>query len=239
MESKATCIINLPRDVLVDIFSYFCLHCRGELRPVEGVGTPLQHKQRREPQQPHEKSWYSLDKHALFSVAVSCKKLHSIAEEILYHEFAPGYGDSELSEHYTYGLRLNQFMRTVGRRKDLAEKVRMILIHPKHSESPDVKQIILSLQQGARDLGIDIAAAWKHRAEHAMDGRNYKRCWELEYRYMLASAFTKRIFYAPPPGPVRAMTIEAFHRGLHGELTPMLIALLPKLEHLSYKSTYT
>ncbi|KAF4337753.1 hypothetical protein FBEOM_8350 [Fusarium beomiforme] len=119
--------------------------------------------------------------HALVAIAASYKTLHSIAEDILYHEFAPGYGDSELSEHYTYDLRLNQFMRTVGRRRDLAERVRMVFIHPKHSENPGVEQTIASLHQGASDLGIDIAAAWKDRAADAMDGQRCKGDWKLEY----------------------------------------------------------
>jgi hypothetical protein len=138
---ETTGLVYLSRDILVEIFSYFCLHCRGDLRPVKGVGTPHQHKQRREPQQLDQKLWYSIDKYALFSLTASCKALHPIAEDILYHDFALGYGDSELSELYTYGHRLNQSMRTVGRRKDLAEKVRMIFVHPKHSNT-DVKQIV-------------------------------------------------------------------------------------------------
>ncbi|KAF5573201.1 hypothetical protein FPCIR_14045 [Fusarium pseudocircinatum] len=144
-----TGLAYLPRDILVEIFSYFCLHCRGDLKPIKGVGTPHQQKLWREPQQPDQKSWYSIDKYTLFSLAASCKTLHAVAEDILYHDFAPGYGDSELSELYTYGHRLNQFMRTVGTRKDLAGKVRMVFVHPKHSNA-DVKQTVLSLEQGRR-----------------------------------------------------------------------------------------
>ncbi|CVL08502.1 hypothetical protein FPRO06_12810 [Fusarium proliferatum] len=157
-------LASLPRDVLVEILSYFCLHCRGDLRPPKGVGTLRQQRRCREPQQPDPKSWYSIDKYTLFSIAVSCRSLHAVAEDILYHDFAPGYGDSELSKFYAYGNRLNQFMRTVGRRKDLADRVRLLFVHPKHSNG-SVKRIVLALRQGAADLGIDIAEAWRHRAE--------------------------------------------------------------------------
>ncbi|KAK2674981.1 hypothetical protein RAB80_009965, partial [Fusarium oxysporum f. sp. vasinfectum] len=195
---ETTGLVYLPRDILVEIFSYFCLHCRGDLRPIKGVGTPHQHKQRREPQQPDQKSWYSIDKYALFSLAASCKALHPIAEDILYHDFAPGYGDSE-SELYIYGYRLNQFMRTVGRRKDLAEKVRMIFVHPKHSD-PDVKQTVLSLKQGAADLGIDIVKAWRYRAKHFINPwrpARRTRWGEEEYLFMLDSAFIDEILEYP------------------------------------------
>jgi hypothetical protein len=232
---KTTGLVYLPRDVLVEIFSYVCLHCRGDLRPVKGLGTPHQHKQRREPQQPDQKSWYSIDKYALFSLAASCKTLHSVAEDILYHDLAPGYGDSELSELYTYGLRLNQFMRTVGRRKDLAEKVRIIYVHPKHSNT-DAKQTVLSLKQGAADLGIDIEEAWKYRAEHfinTLKGARRTQWGEDEYSFTLTSAFTDEILEYPEHYCVKT---KDFYRGLPHELIPMLIALLPKLGHIIYKS---
>ncbi|KAI7762441.1 hypothetical protein LZL87_008787 [Fusarium oxysporum] len=233
---KSTRMTDIPRDILIEIFSYFCLYCRGDLQPVKGVGTPHQHKRRRKPQQPDQKSWYSIDKYALFSLATSCKTLHAVAEDILYHDFAPGYGDSELSELYTYGLRLNQFMRTVGRRKDLAEKVRMIFVHPKHSNT-DVKQILMSLKQGAADLDIDIVKAWRYRAKHFMNPwmpARRTRWGEEEYLFMLNLAFTDEIFEYPALS--YHVNTNNFYRVLHHELIPMLIALLPKLGHIIYKS---
>ncbi|KAF4475867.1 hypothetical protein FAGAP_12550 [Fusarium agapanthi] len=186
---------------------------------------------------PGQRSWYSIDKYALFSLEASCKTLHAVAEDILYHEFAPGYGDSELSELYTYGHRLNQFMRTVGTRKDLAEKVRMVFVHPKHSNA-DVEQTVLSLKQGAADLGIDIAKAWRQRAE---DYLNYSKSLggprspeAGEYIHMLNSAFTDEIFQYLSRRYNNLLS-DDFYRALHHELIPMLIALLPKLDHIIYK----
>ncbi|KAF5572318.1 hypothetical protein FPANT_13180 [Fusarium pseudoanthophilum] len=248
-------LASLPRDVLLEIFSYFCLHCRGDLRPLKGVGTPHQQKRRcREPQRPDQKSWYSIDKYTLFSLAASCKSLHAVAEDILYHDFAPGYGDSELSELYTFGNRLNQFMRTVGSRKDLADKVRFLFVHPKHSNA-SVKRIVLSLKQGAADLGIDVAQAWRHRAEHFMKSWTPEqiRAWgeQHEYRFMLNSAFTDQILeypvlrtqklhYSKDTGSqgktIYRLTANEVYRALHHELTPMLIAMLPKLSYIIYKS---
>ncbi|KAG4272521.1 hypothetical protein FPRO04_10474 [Fusarium proliferatum] len=240
-----------PQDVLLEMFSYFCLHCRGDLRPVRGVGTLRQQKRCREPQQPDQKSWYSIEKYTLFSLAASCKSLHAVAEDILYHDFAPGYGDSELSKLYTFGNRLNQFMRTVGRRKDLADRVRLLFVHPKHSNG-SVKRIVLALRQGAADLGIDIAEAWRHRAECFTNSWALEQIQMLgrqeEYPFMLNSAFTDEIEEYPLLSSSRqyylerdmvpknySMTANKLYRALHHELIPMLIALLPKLSHIIYK----
>ncbi|KAF5630089.1 hypothetical protein F52700_7447 [Fusarium sp. NRRL 52700] len=77
------CLAYMPKDVLVEIFSYFCLHCRGDLKPIKGVGTPHQQKRCREPQQPDQKSWYSIDKYTLFSLAASW-----IAHEFSWPDFS-------------------------------------------------------------------------------------------------------------------------------------------------------
>ncbi|KAF5656053.1 hypothetical protein FCIRC_13798 [Fusarium circinatum] len=115
---------SLPRDVLVEIFSYFCLHCRGDSRPVKGLGTPHQQKRWR----------------------------HRAEEELNHYSSAP---------------------RGSGR--------------PEH----------------------------------------------LDYIFMLNSAFTDEIFdYLARKHTV--MTDE-FYRALHHELIPMLIALLPKLDHIIHK----
>lgn len=59
-------------------------------------------------------------------------------------------------------------MRTVRARKDLAEKVRMVFVHPKYSNA-DVEKTVLSLRWGGADLGIDVAKAWRHRAEDRLN----------------------------------------------------------------------
>ncbi|SCV60806.1 uncharacterized protein FFFS_15375 [Fusarium fujikuroi] len=174
-----------------------------------------------------------------------------MAEDILYHDFAPGYGDSELSKFYAYGNRLNQFMRTVGRRKDLADRVRLLFVHPKHSNG-SVKRIVLALRQGAADVGIDIAEAWRHRAECFTNSWALEQIQMLgrqeEYPFMLNSAFTDEIEEYPLLSSSRqyylerdmvpknySMTANKLYRALHHELIPMLIALLPKLSHIIYK----
>ncbi|KAF5554666.1 hypothetical protein FMEXI_1949 [Fusarium mexicanum] len=230
-DSNVFPLTDLPQHILYEICSQFCLHCRGELKPEKGVGTPHQHRRRRPPQKPYHTSWYSLDKNALLSLTLSCKYIHSISEGFLYHEFAPGYGDSDLSKYFTFDSRLNQFMRTIGQRKDLAQKVRMIFIHHKHSHMPEIKETIASLKQGASDLGIDIAAAWQRRVNETLGSTDWRGRHILQnYHYMLTTAFTDQIF--EEQHELLFKETEEMWEDLHHELTPMLITLLPRLEHI-------
>jgi hypothetical protein len=215
-------LTDLPDEVLSEIFSYFCLHCCGEFNPVKGVGTPQQLIRQRPPQVRNERSWYSLNKHALYSLTLSCKALHPTAEAILYHEFAPGYGDSERSMYYSFMLRICPFMRTVGQRKDLAEKVRMIYVDKTIAYFETCEESVEALKQGAADLGIDLGAAWQRRVAEIRHDPDYPmnsshRAW-LD---ALCSIFDPS--YVWRCGTAGKLQLE---------LIAMLIALLPQLEHI-------
>lgn len=108
--------VDLPTEILQLICSCFCLHCRGDC-----VG-PEQH--------PDEPSWYSLERHALFSLCLTSRQFYEIAQPILYHEFIPGYGRSWRSNLYSWDGRLMSFVQTMKRRRDLAALVKWIFIHP-------------------------------------------------------------------------------------------------------------
>lgn len=45
-------------------------------------------------QQSDGRSWHAVQCHALFSLSLVSKRVHDIAQPILYNEFVPGYGDS-------------------------------------------------------------------------------------------------------------------------------------------------
>ncbi|RBR19823.1 hypothetical protein FVER53590_25118 [Fusarium verticillioides] len=128
-------------------------------------------------------------------------------------------------------------MRTVGTRKDLAEKVRFLFVHPNHSNA-DVEQIVLSLKQGAADLGIDVEKPWRHGAEERLNIWNSsrevsRRPEDKDYIFMLNLAITDEIFKCL----ARRHTVKTddLYRTLHHELIPMLIALLPKPDHIIHK----
>lgn len=119
----------LPVETLQQIFGYFCVHCREKHQSMPP------HAYLRGRQHPNRPSWYSLERHTLFSLCLVSKHVSHIAQAILYHEFMPGYGDSWRSDLYTWDSRLTSFMRTVARRRDLAALVKRIYVHPYLLES--------------------------------------------------------------------------------------------------------
>lgn len=219
-------LTDLPKEVLSEIFSYFCIHCCGEFNLHKGVGTPQQHNRRRPPQNRNERSWYSLNKLALSSLALTCKTLHQTAEAILYHEFAPSYGDSGRSKYYFFLYQIYPFMRTIGRRRDLAEKVRMIYIDQMIAYFESCKESVEAVKQGAADLGIDIGAAWQRRVAEVRHDPDHP----METRHQAWLEALSSIFH--PAYDWRCGTAQK----LQLELIAMLIALLPRLEHISLAS---
>ncbi|KAJ0418464.1 hypothetical protein BJY00DRAFT_315014 [Aspergillus carlsbadensis] len=71
--------------------------------------------------------------------AMVCKQLRNLAQPFLHREFMLGYGDSWLSDKFTWNGRLFSFLRTVARRGDLAAQVKRIWIHPQLWESHRAK----------------------------------------------------------------------------------------------------
>ena len=114
----STVSVNIPTEILQLIFSCFCVHCRGE---TDFPGPE---------QDPNQPSWYSLERHTLFSLCLISRRFREIAQPILYHEFIPGYGRSWRSKLYSWDDRLTSFSRTVKIRRDLAACVKWIYIRP-------------------------------------------------------------------------------------------------------------
>ncbi|KAL4951703.1 hypothetical protein BDW69DRAFT_186112 [Aspergillus filifer] len=85
------------------------------------------HDQKQKPDQP---SWYSLSLQPLLSLCLVSKRLCATIQPILYHEFMPGFGDSWRSNLYSWDRRLTSFIRTVAQRRDMANCVRRIYLHP-------------------------------------------------------------------------------------------------------------
>ncbi|KAF5966499.1 arginase [Fusarium coicis] len=126
------------------------------------------------------------------------------------------WGDAKNKVGFTSALA-ETLDKRVGTRKDLADKVRFLLVHSKHSNG-SMKRIVLSLKQGAADLGIDIGEPWRHRAER------FTKSWTLE---QIRGFGSEKLLNDG----------NNLYRALHHELIPMLIALLPKLSHIIYKYT--
>ncbi|KFY07211.1 hypothetical protein V492_07344 [Pseudogymnoascus sp. VKM F-4246] len=97
-----------------------------------------------------ERSWHSLQCGTLFSLCLVSRHFRNVVQPILYREFVPGYGDSWISELYTWDGRLVSFLRAITERPDLAALVKRVYIH-----SLLVKCISQDgIKQAARELGI-------------------------------------------------------------------------------------
>ncbi|KAL3465108.1 hypothetical protein BJX64DRAFT_253768 [Aspergillus heterothallicus] len=121
---------SLPIETLHQILGYFCVHCSEKHSTVPA--NAYLHDTGQGPDQP---SWYSLQRQVLVSICLTSKRLCTIAQPILYHEFVLGYGDSWRSDLYTWDGRLTSFMITIARRRDLARLVKRVYIHPYLLES--------------------------------------------------------------------------------------------------------
>lgn len=64
---------GFPTESLQWIFSYFCLHCRGSCSGTQ--------------QRPDKSSWYTLERHALFSLCLASRRFCDIAQPVLYDVF--------------------------------------------------------------------------------------------------------------------------------------------------------
>lgn len=141
---------DLPTEILQMIFSNFCLRCHPEhdsTAPDAYFRGTRQHAR--------ERSWYSLQRHGLFSLCLTSRRFHAIAQSILYHEFILGYGDSWRSIAYTWDGRLTFFMRTVAQRPELAALVKRVYIHSYLLAPISEKETRNAVRQAAYALGIE------------------------------------------------------------------------------------
>ncbi|KAL2863816.1 uncharacterized protein BJX67DRAFT_235161 [Aspergillus lucknowensis] len=150
---------TLPVETLQQILGHFCLHCTRD----PSAEPPLAYLHDGD-QAPDERSWYSLQRHTLFSVCLLSKRLCSVAQPILYHEFILGYGDSWRSDHYTWDGRLTSFIIAIARRRDLATLVKRVYIHPYLLERFDDGPDYLSGHPRERDYITDREAGRAIRA---------------------------------------------------------------------------
>ncbi|KAK0727043.1 hypothetical protein B0T26DRAFT_692834 [Lasiosphaeria miniovina] len=144
---------SLPDETLVLILSNFCLHCR-ELRQEEPHATPLAFFPRN--QAPNQPSWNSRDCHALHSMCRVSRRFLPVAQEILYHEFVPGYGDSWNGD-YEFYWRLTPFLRTVTLRRDLAALVKRLYLDLNLLNSITNSEAKDALQKAAQARGIRLS----------------------------------------------------------------------------------
>ncbi|RMJ15727.1 hypothetical protein CDV36_004562 [Fusarium kuroshium] len=170
--------------------------------------------------------------------------LYAVAQEILYHEFILGYGDSWKSKKYSWDRRLTSFMRTMSRRRDLAARVQRVSIHPLLLEpfdkprdakksprlmrAPAIGEARMALKRSAAALNVDLAAVWKPRwTEDQL--RLVFPCEDFLSAFLNPNSKNRRRLREA----LESSQKDQGHRVLAAEMVAMLIALLPNLEHLS------
>ncbi len=168
-------LLSLPNEILTLILSNFCLHCI-EQRDGPGAGffTPqsLAPARGRASQEP---SWASFNRQALHAVCLVSTRLRDVGQRVLYHQFAPGYGDSIPSNRDSWSHRLLPFLRTVARRRDLAAVVQHVQLElglfvdllPNH-----VHEV---LRDAAEARGIDLHHFLARFGEYTRLGSPYPR----------------------------------------------------------------
>ncbi|KAL2125662.1 hypothetical protein VTJ04DRAFT_2027 [Mycothermus thermophilus] len=110
-------LVDLPDEILDDIFGYFCIHCRDDIFEMRIFIS----------------NWYDSfrerrkDRLALRSLCLTSKRLRNIAQPILYHVFpvAPS-GPLLPSEDYAWPQRPGPFEKTIIKHSDLATAVRHV-----------------------------------------------------------------------------------------------------------------
>ncbi|KAI8717094.1 F-box domain-containing protein [Fusarium sp. LHS14.1] len=232
-------ISNLPNEVLLQIFGHFCLHCQDEYSQ-SWDSRPLRHKPHRTRQRGDIKSWYSLDRHTLYSASLVSRRLRGIAQSVLYHEFALGHGDSWVSKLYTWQGRLASFMRCLTKRPELAHSVKVCYVSTALFETSCQEENRAVMLEAARALDIDLPAAWRDRVSKAS---THEKCdWPNTYEAFLAS-------HLDGNGNLDETQVRNLHKAFRGgsepgrrwmnaELVAMLIALMPNLDHISLQGNY-
>ncbi|KAL6699291.1 hypothetical protein J3F84DRAFT_393562 [Trichoderma pleuroticola] len=134
-------IDSLVSEILELTMGHFCLHYGAKCRNPTATHYYISGTE----QGNDSPSWYSLDRHALFSFCLVSWHFSGIAQTILYHEFASGYGDSGESTTYAWDRRLTSFMQTVAKRPELGRVVKRVYIHPFLIKDIDVGDVMHAL----------------------------------------------------------------------------------------------
>ncbi|KAK4237068.1 hypothetical protein C8A03DRAFT_34999 [Achaetomium macrosporum] len=116
---------SLPNELILHILRTFCLHCRDGSLDTPRTYSPATKHPRGEPCE------YFLDVYALHSMSLVSRRFSALAQEILYHEFIPAYGEACFglqSDPSECDLRLVHFLRIVALNPGLAALVKRVYV---------------------------------------------------------------------------------------------------------------
>ncbi|KAH8667159.1 hypothetical protein BGZ61DRAFT_461315 [Ilyonectria robusta] len=233
-------IANLPTEILTQIFGNFCLHCCGEHDQPCDIGHLRDPLAQERGQMRRSRSWYY--KHyrlPLCELSFVSRRFRGIAQSVLHHEFVLGIGDSWQASGFQWDSRLVLFMRTMRRRPDLANLVKVVSVHRLLFQSIRQHHASTALDQCASASGIPLPAAWRRRAARIaalpLDDRPQLPVDEFaEY----ADSIMLHRQSMPTVGAMSwlAQEFTPYHErkenSVDGEMLAMLLSQLPNLEHL-------
>ncbi|KAL7912445.1 hypothetical protein GGI35DRAFT_491048 [Trichoderma velutinum] len=221
-------IYRLSPEILELIFGQLCLHCRAKCRNPTPTYAYIDGTE----QGYDSPSSYSLDRYALFSLCLVSRRFSDIAQSILYHEFAPGYGDSRKSVEYTWPRRLPSFMRTVAKRPDLARLIKRVFIHHYLVKDINIGDAMYALDEAAHGMGHDLSHAWMLRIQRGF-GEN--PTWLGFLSSLLDIAKDLKGSDLQNGLKLKEELKPKQRRWIAAELVSMMVAQLPNLEHLSLR----
>lgn len=129
---------RIPPEISNQIFQHFL----PDYNNLEDTGPVFYSPEPR--QDPDQRSWYALNQHVFFNLALTCRHLRSVAEMYLYEEFAPGLGDSWKVKPrlFSWTGRFATYARTILERPDLAARVRRLYLHHKVLDAMTVDELL-------------------------------------------------------------------------------------------------
>ncbi len=123
----STTLGSLSDELILFILGNFCSHCREGPHESQHAYFVATEKHLYEP------SWYILDVSALRSMRLVSRRFCRLAQEILYHEFAPGQGGCKLDDWQSIGYSwfwcLELFLRTVALNPSRAAMVKKVHVN--------------------------------------------------------------------------------------------------------------
>lgn len=235
-------ITSLPTETLGSIFGHFCLHCcHGDTEGPDSYFRSSDHPYQQ--QEAHERSWYLADyRQPLVSLCLVSRRFRDVAQQVLHHEFVLGYGDSWRSAASSWDRRLTTFLRTVGRRDDLANAVRRVSLHPRLLEAAELGDAgaVVELRRMGHALGLESGVEARPPCYQARPGHGRHQPPTPERTIERYQHELRWLNHIPREDYVDLYTSTEGFRERHAlglELLAILIGILPSVERLSIQQT--
>ncbi|VUC27948.1 unnamed protein product [Clonostachys rosea] len=199
---------RLSPELLRMTFAWFCPHCRHDMVEWQNWADPDMDERNRQ------------DFRSLFDLCQVSLAFSNAAQQVLYHSVDTHYLPATRSRP-----RLEQFLRTIAARPDLAHSVKSVSLDSVSPESLDFFTSRDAFYRCARALGINAPDIW-HQAEHAYQSNPMTQ----------HQGYKAFFFVNADPGSWAQYPSMPF---LASQLLTMLVALLPNLSYFKVDTNLT